>query len=226
MKKYFLLLVLVLFVAGCVNVTVNVAPENEGAESVEINDRVFEIADSVDMEELTVCDKNEENCEPFAEYAERVKKSQIVPPNSVRSNVQSDTWENIAIYFITENDNKNLQDCSKVDVVHRTISKDKDYIEELVRHVVKGPTDEELESGFQEHWISDESFLNSVKFENNVVYIDWKDIREMVPNASTSCGSQSFVAPFYNTLMEVQMVSDVVHTIEGSEDIFNEWMQI
>lgn len=134
----------------------------------------------------------------------------------------------IKIYFSTDKENPNFSDCSKVEAVEKTVpSGDANALARAaLEQLFAGPGPSETTEGARAFWLTDALYLNSVKIENETAYVDWKDIREVIPNASTSCGSASFLAPIENTLKQFSGVTKVVQSIKGDPKTFYEWLQL
>lgn len=139
----------------------------------------------------------------------------------------SNGTEQAKIHFTATDEEGNLFDCSKTSIAHREKSSQWTP-QEALNELFKGPTDEEKTTGMMEFWISEDLSDNliDVKVEKETVYVNWKDIRKVAMNASSSCGSQSFLAPIDKTLLEFPEIKKVIHMIEGNAETFYEWMQL
>lgn len=138
--------------------------------------------------------------------------------------------QTVKVFFTTEKDNANLVDCGKTQSVERKVEKFENInilAKETLKQLFAGPREEEKNEGLRPHWITGDSSSNlkSITVEGKTAYVDWKDIRTVVPNASTSCGSASFLAPIDRTLEQFPQITTVMHQIEGNEVTFYEWMQ-
>jgi hypothetical protein len=133
----------------------------------------------------------------------------------------------IKVYFNNINFNPNLEDCSKVYSLNRIIPKTVEVAKAALKELFKGPTEEEKSQGYTS-WFSKETqdILKSVKVKNGTAYVDLKDLRQMIPNASTSCGSAEFFAEVEATLQQFPTVDKVIFAIDGKPATFYEWMQI
>jgi hypothetical protein len=133
----------------------------------------------------------------------------------------------IKVYFNNINFNPNLEDCSKVYSLNRIIPKTVEVAKAALKELFKGPTEEEKSQGYTS-WFSKETqdILKSVKVKNGTAYVDLKDLRQMIPNASTSCGSAEFFAEVETTLQQFPTVDKVIFAIDGKPATFYEWMQI
>ena len=156
--------------------------------------------------------------------------------NKEREITRSETMK-IKIYF----NNSNLDPeffCYKVFPVEREILKTQAEGAEPVgrgsavakaalEELFKGPSEEEKTQGYIS-WFSKttKDILKSVKIENNTAYVDLKDIRQIIPNASSSCGSAEFLAEVETTLKQFPVVNKVIMAIEAKPSTFYEWIQI
>ena len=53
-----------------------------------------------------------------------------------------------------------------------------------------------------------------------------RDIRVLIPNASSSCGSQQLLAEITETLQHTRQIDQVILAIEGNPTTFYEWLQL
>jgi len=117
--------------------------------------------------------------------------------------------------------------CNKVFPVERETSQTLGVAKAALEELFKGPTEEEKSQGYVS-WFSDttKDILESVKIENNTAYVNLKDIRQIIPNVSTSCGSAEFLAEVETTLKQFPNVNRVIIAIDGKPSTFYEWIQI
>ncbi len=132
------------------------------------------------------------------------------------------------VYFSTTRNNPGMQDCAKTDLVTRSVPHTGATAAAALDQLFRGPTTEEKALGMNDFWITEETAhnLKRVFIKNGIAYLDWKDIRTVIPNASTSCGSASFFAPVEATLEQFPTVTKVIQAIDGNPSDFYEWMQI
>ena len=133
----------------------------------------------------------------------------------------------VKVYFGNINLNPNMQDCSKVHLVERTIPKTLGVAKTALEELFKGPSEEEKAQGYVS-WFSEETkdILKGVKIENSTAYVDLDDIRQIIPNVSTSCGSAEFLAEVETTLKQFPAVNKVIIAIDAKPSTFYEWIQI
>lgn len=134
----------------------------------------------------------------------------------------------IDIYFQTQRDNANLQDCGKMSRVSRTIPMTDAPATAALEQLFLGPTTQEKSDGLIGYMITDQmaDSLNRVFIKNGIAYLDWGDLRQIIPSASSSCGSIGFLRPIEATLLQFPTVTKVIHAIDGQPSIFYEWIQM
>lgn len=117
-------------------------------------------------------------------------------------------------------------DCSNVTPFDRTIPESSDPIGASFEELLAGPTAEEESSGAGSLFSGDTAgMLRSVTLTDGLLTVDFEDLRPVIPNASTSCGSASVTAQLNNTAFQFPDVERVTYSIEGSCDAFFNWMQ-
>lgn len=133
----------------------------------------------------------------------------------------------ISVYFTTTKNNANMIDCGKVAKVERVVDNVSDLGQIYLDELLQGPTIEEREAGFVPHILTNKDLIwRTFVQRDNIVYINWPDFRQVIPNATTSCGSQAFLAPIEKTMQELPRADYVVHAINGDPRAFYEWMQL
>lgn len=118
-------------------------------------------------------------------------------------------------------------DCSRVYPVVREIPQTQAVAKAALNELFAGPNQEEASVGATSFFSNKtKSILKSVKIENETAYVDLIDIRQILSNVSTSCGSASFLAEIENTLKQFPTVKKVIIAINGNPETFYEWIQI
>lgn len=111
--------------------------------------------------------------------------------------------------------------------VTRRVHADSAGLEGALRQLLRGPTESERGAGMHS-WFSGATAgaLRSaaVDAEGRAV-IDFADLRAIIPNASSSAGSTMLLRELNATVFEHRAVRSVEYRIEGSCDIFGEWLQ-
>ncbi len=135
--------------------------------------------------------------------------------------------ETINIYFNNEELNPDAQDCGAVFPVGRTVLKPVATPKTALQELFKGPKESEEALGYNS-WFSEETadILRDIKVEDKTAYVNLEDIRDIIPGASASCGSQQLLAEIETTLKQFSSVDRVIIAIDGHPATFYEWIQI
>lgn len=116
--------------------------------------------------------------------------------------------------------------CGEVFPVTRTVPADAP-LEPTLRALLAGPTATEREQGYG-GWFSEqtEGLLRSVRIDSGTALVDVADLREVIPNASTSCGSAALLAQLDRTVTQFPTVEQARYSLEGEHGGFYEWLQL
>lgn len=100
-------------------------------------------------------------------------------------------------------------------------------LEAALMSLVAGPTEEEQFQGYFSHFSQETRLaLNGASIDaDGLAVVDLADIRDVIPNASTSAGSAVFLAQLNATVFQIEEVAAVEYRIEGSCEDFWEWLQ-
>jgi putative hemolysin len=123
--------------------------------------------------------------------------------------------------------NKDLGDpCGEVFPVTREVGAG-DQIDGALQALVARPSDAERSQGYG-GWFSPETadVVRSVQVDAGTVRVDFADLRRLIPNASSSCGSAGLLAQLDATLLQFPDVDATVYAIDGSSAAFYEWLQM
>jgi len=95
-----------------------------------------------------------------------------------------------------------------------------------MRELLKGPTAAERRAGYG-GWFSARTAgkLRSVRITAGVAFIDFADLRKIIPNASSSCGSTLLLAQLDRTATQFATVQRAVYSFNGSRSAFYNWLQ-
>ena len=133
-----------------------------------------------------------------------------------------DTVE-VQVFFI----NDQLGDpCTEVFPRPRPVDAD-DPLTGALEALLEGPTDEERAEGYG-GWFSEETagMLHTAEVVSGTVMVDLDDLRPVIPNASTSCGSAALLAQLDSTVLDAaEGAAGVLYLIDGEHDVFYEWLQ-
>ncbi len=67
--------------------------------------------------------------------------------------------------------------------------------------------------------------LAGVRIARGVAYVDFHDLRRLIRNASTCCGSALLLVQLDRTVLQFPSVHRTVYSIEGRRSTFYEWLQ-
>ena len=92
--------------------------------------------------------------------------------------------------------------------------------------LVAGPTAIEANAGLTS-WFSPATafMIDSVSIRAGHAVVDFRDLREVIPNASTSAGSRLLLSQLDATVFQFASVHSVEYRLEGDCAAFNEWLQ-
>lgn len=95
-----------------------------------------------------------------------------------------------------------------------------------LRALLAGPTATERARGYG-GWFSAKTagMLRGVSLRGGVARIDFRDLRRVIPNASSSCGSALLLAQLERTATQFPTVRRAVYSLQGSISRFYEWLQ-
>lgn len=95
-----------------------------------------------------------------------------------------------------------------------------------LRALVLGPTPEERAEGMSS-WFSPETrgVIRRVQAEDGQVVVDFRDLPELIPGASSAAGSEHLLASLNRTVFQFDQVESVEYRLDGSCDAFWEWLQ-
>jgi hypothetical protein len=117
------------------------------------------------------------------------------------------------------------ESCAAVDPVVREVA-GTDPLTGALEALLAGPTPAEVADGFG-GWFTTATagMLRSVEVRGEVAYVDLDDLREVIPDASTSCGSALLLAQLDGTVTSTVEVDRVVYSIDGDTETFYAWLQ-
>jgi spore germination protein GerM len=120
------------------------------------------------------------------------------------------------------------QSCDKVFPVTRQIEPDRNRAQAALEQLFQGPTQSEQAQGYSSFFSQQTAgILKGFKVVGATAYINLSDIRAIIPNASTSCGSQGFLAEVETTLKDnLPELERTIFAINGDPRTFYDWMQI
>ena len=117
-------------------------------------------------------------------------------------------------------------DCAEVAGFERQIASGLDPLLVALQLLVAGPTPEEGAAGAGSFFSSATAdAVRTVALIEGSLVVDFRDVRAVMNNASTSCGSEALLAQLNSTVFQFSEVERVRFEIDGSCDIFSNWLQ-
>lgn len=115
--------------------------------------------------------------------------------------------------------------CARVVPLKRTV-RGTAVLAGAMRALLAGPTAGERSRGYG-GWFSRRTAgrLRSVRIAAGVAYVDFRDFRRLIPNASSSCGSALLLAQLDRTATQFPSVRAAVYSFAGNRGAFYEWLQ-
>jgi hypothetical protein len=115
--------------------------------------------------------------------------------------------------------------CERVYPLRRTVTPPA-VLTGALHALLAGPTASERRHGYG-GWFSARTAhsLRSVRVTRAVAYVDLRDLRRVIPNASSSCGSALLLAQLDRTVTQFPSVRRAVYSINGDPRAFYEWLQ-
>lgn len=115
--------------------------------------------------------------------------------------------------------------CARVYSLRRTVATPA-VLTGAMRALLAGPTAAERRRGYG-GWFSSKTAdrLRAVHVRSGVAYVDFHDLRRVIPNASSSCGSALLLAQLNKTATQFAGVRRAVYSFNGDRPAFYEWLQ-
>ncbi len=96
-----------------------------------------------------------------------------------------------------------------------------------LRELLRGPTEEEAAAGYTSLFGPPTAdTLEDVLVVGGVAHVSFRDLRQVLPNASSSCGSAALLAALDATLAQLPGVIGARYSFGGDEAAFYEWLQM
>ena len=109
----------------------------------------------------------------------------------------------------------------------RTVPATSAVLRAALTQLLAGPTGSERQAGARS-WFSSATagmFLD-VTLGGRQAVVDFRDLRPIIPNASSSAGSAMLLAELDATVLQFDTVDSVVYRIDGDANMFYEWLQL
>lgn len=147
-------------------------------------------------------------------------------PGEQGTSASSLSDSDMVVYFGNEQLNPNGE-CDSVYPVSRGVYRAGKSPLVLLRQLFAGPTAEEKAEGYTSFFsAATKDSVRGVALRDGTAYVNLADIREMIPNASSSCGSASLLAQIEETLTQLPGIDRVIIAIEGDTQTFYDWIQV
>lgn len=96
-----------------------------------------------------------------------------------------------------------------------------------LRELLAGPTAEEAAAGFTSLFGPPTAdALLDVTVVDGIARVSFRDLRRVIPNASSSCGSAALLGALDATLAQITGVRGARYVFAGDESAFYEWLQV
>jgi len=117
-------------------------------------------------------------------------------------------------------------DCSVVEPFGRFVGADLDPVEAALEALVAGPTAEESAAGAGSAFSTRTAdVVSSITLDDGLLVVDFANLPSLMPNASTSCGSEALLASLNSTVFQFPDVERVRYRNDESCDGFANWLQ-
>lgn len=145
----------------------------------------------------------------------------VVSATESTTTTQSSELKTVEVAFTV-----NGGECDDVVAYERRIGASADPIVAAFESLVAGPTIDEEASGAGSFFSAGTTgMVESAAVDDGLLVVDFDDIRAVIPNASTTCGSMALLAQLTSTAFQFDDVERVRYEIEGSCNTFAEWLQ-
>ncbi|MGH8897071.1 MAG: GerMN domain-containing protein [Egibacteraceae bacterium] len=121
---------------------------------------------------------------------------------------------------------KDATDCKTTFAVPRQVTAPA-VLRGALTELLAGPTRQERAQGYGGLFSSaTEGYLRDVRLgPDGVAYVDFRDLRKVLPDASSSCGSSVLLSQLNATVTQFRTVKAVRYSINSDETAFSEWLQ-
>jgi hypothetical protein len=97
---------------------------------------------------------------------------------------------------------------------------------QALRALLAGPDGDEDDVGTATMFTAATAgMVRSVTVEDGTAFVDFEDFRQIIPNASASCGSQALLAQLDATVEQFPGTERAVYSFNGDRAAFYEWLQ-
>ena len=133
----------------------------------------------------------------------------------------------VTLYFGNTVLNPGPTSCGKVYAVHRSVPASTDVPRATLQALLAGPTQAEAAQGYY-WWFSAATAqtLISARVIGETTYVNLTDLRPIIPNASSSCGSAALLSQLETTAQQAGMTPRALFALNGEPRTFWEWLQM
>jgi hypothetical protein len=97
----------------------------------------------------------------------------------------------------------------------------------VLRELLAGPTADEAAAGFASIFgPATADALIEMIIVDGIARVSFRDLRRVIPNASSSCGSAALLGALDATLAQVPGIRAARYSFGGDEAAFYEWLQM
>ena len=147
------------------------------------------------------------------------------PPTTTTTTPPPDGVEVLVFLVGGPGTNPDNFDCSQVAPVTRIVEPPT-TLAGAMKALLAGPTAEEIEEGFSSWFHEDAGWeLESATISDRIAYIDFSEDSPLINNASTSCGSGSFIGQLVMTATQFPSVDHALFSFGGDAEAFYGWLQ-
>ena len=145
----------------------------------------------------------------------------VVSTTESTTTTQSSDVQTVEVAFTV-----NGGECDDVVGYERRTGASADPIVAAFESLVAGPTIDEEASGAGSFFSAGTTgMVASAAVDDGLLVVDFDDMRSVIPNASTTCGSMALLAQLTSTAFQFDDVERVRYEIEGSCNTFAGWLQ-
>jgi hypothetical protein len=127
--------------------------------------------------------------------------------------------------FFTPAADENMTPVPAARTIPETDSRE-ELLQLTLKELVKGPTDTERAKELTS-WFSPVTAdaVSDVVWDGDFYTVVFQGLNTLIPNASTSAGSQMLLSQLNSTVFQFDFVESVNYTLEGNCDDFWQWLQ-
>ncbi|OHV39307.1 hypothetical protein BCD49_11450 [Pseudofrankia sp. EUN1h] len=132
------------------------------------------------------------------------------------------TTTTVRVYF-----HRGSADADQVEAVTRTVPRTAMPATAALGQLLAGPTEAERAAGYTSFFSARTAgTLHRLTVENGVAYADFADLRQIIPNASSSYGSAALLAELNATLRQFSTVRSTIYSFDNDAVAFYSWLQL